>query len=381
MSLWADKYRPKDLDDLDFHHENTRRLKAMAKTGEFPHILIYGPPGAGKKTRVLATLKQLYGSGVEKLKVDIKSFALPSGRKLEFNVISSPFHLEITPSDMGNNDRIVIQDLLKEIAQVESIDFSKIAHVAAYDEAKDKLIPKKRFKVVVINEAELLTRDAQAALRRTMEKYSANIRLILICNSTSNIIDPIKSRTLPIRIAAPKPAECSQVLDSILAKENHAKKVFPDSLEDRIPIFEKICIASNRNLRMCIMMMEAMYMNNDTIDVTTPALIPDWIEVIKGISVSICKDRSVSQLQQTRSALYELLSHSIPAKLILKRLTLSIWSSLIFLDLPSRSLIQRQIVSASSIFDERLSLGSKDIFHLEGFVTRVMVIIEKELIC
>lgn len=61
--------------------------------------------------------------------------------------------------------------------------------------------------VVIINEADSLSRDAQAALRRTMEKYMSNMRIILCANSTSRLIAPIKSRCLLMRVAAPNPDE------------------------------------------------------------------------------------------------------------------------------------------------------------------------------
>ncbi|GME79861.1 unnamed protein product [[Candida] boidinii] len=191
MSLWADKHRPKNLKDLDYHDDVSDRLRALASSKDFPHLLIYGPSGAGKKTRVLSTLKELYGAGVERLKVDVKTFTTPSNRKLEFNIVSSPYHLEITPSDMGNNDRVVIQDLLKEVGQVESIDFTSIVNTSSDNktngtDGSDVKRRNNKFKTVIINEAEMLSRDAQAALRRTMEKYSATLRLILICNSTSS---------------------------------------------------------------------------------------------------------------------------------------------------------------------------------------------------
>lgn len=61
--------------------------------------------------------------------------------------------------------------------------------------------------VVIINEADTLSRDAQAALRRTMEKYMSNMRIILCANSTSRLISPIKSRCLLMRVAAPNRVE------------------------------------------------------------------------------------------------------------------------------------------------------------------------------
>lgn len=127
-----------------------------------------------------------------------------------------------------------MQDLLKEVAQTQQVDLNA----------------KQRFKVVVINEADHLTRDAQAALRRTMEKYSPNLRLILLANSTANIIAPIRSRTLLVRVAAPSEPEICDAL-RIVAKQ------------ERFPVVEKlnerIARDSGRNLRRALLMFEAVY--------------------------------------------------------------------------------------------------------------------------
>jgi replication factor C subunit 3/5 len=104
--------------------------------------------------------------------------------------------------------------------------------------------------VVVINEADHLTRDAQAALRRTMEKYSPNLRLILIANSTANIIPPIKSRTLLIRVAAPTIKDMVAVLKYVAGLEK---------FEFREKLAERIAEESGRNLRRALLMFEAVY--------------------------------------------------------------------------------------------------------------------------
>ncbi|THG97333.1 hypothetical protein EW026_g4642 [Hermanssonia centrifuga] len=109
------------------------------------------------------------------LKIDQRVFLTPSRRKLDVNIVQSNFHLEITPSEVGNYDRVVIQELLKEIAQTQQVDINA----------------RHRFKVVIINEADSLTRDAQAALRRTMEKYMSNMRIILCANSTTPTEDEV----------------------------------------------------------------------------------------------------------------------------------------------------------------------------------------------
>ena len=195
---------------------------------------MYGPSGAGKKTRIVATLRELYGSGVEKIKIDSRVFQTTSNRKLEFNIVASIYHLEITPSDVGTFDRVVVQDLLKEVAQTQQVDTSA----------------RQRFKVVVINEADHLTRDAQAALRRTMEKYSPNLRLILLANSTSNIIAPIRSRTLLVRVAAPTHQEICKVLKRVGAAEGWSEA---EELNMRI------AQSSGRNLRRALLMFEGVH--------------------------------------------------------------------------------------------------------------------------
>lgn len=148
--------------------------------------------------------------------------------------MASVYHLEITPSDVGNYDRVVVQDLLKEVAQTQQVDQSA----------------RQRFKVVVINEADHLTRDAQAALRRTMEKYSPNLRLILLANSTANIIAPIRSRTLLVRVAAPTELEICDVLERSARKEG-----WPVAKE----LNARIAKESGRNLRRALLMYEAVH--------------------------------------------------------------------------------------------------------------------------
>jgi replication factor C subunit 3/5 len=264
-------------------------------------MLIYGPSGAGKKTRVLAVLKELYGGSVERIKIDTRAFQAGS-RKVEFNIISSINHIEITPCDMGNNDRVVIQDLLKEIAQTQQVDLNA----------------RQKFKIVVINEADSLTRDAQSALRRTMEKYSPNIRLILLANSTSKIMGPIRSRTLLVRVAAPSVDDISLILSKVAKKE---KVEMPTAEDEKNQVFKGIGEASQRNLRKALLIFETMYAQNDKITSSTAIPPPDWEAVIGRIAEDAIKSRTVAKLVQIRSSFYDLIAHCIPAGVILKTLT------------------------------------------------------------
>ncbi|EMG51089.1 Activator 1 40 kDa subunit [Candida maltosa Xu316] len=302
MSLWVDKYRPRTLDQLTYHDSITHSLRALAKSGDFPHLLVYGPSGSGKKTRIYCTLNEIFGSQVEKLKIDVKNFVTSSNRKLEFNVLSSANHLEITPSDMGNNDRVVIQDLLKDVASTEQVDFTSQSR------------SRHRFKIVIINEADSLSRDAQAALRRTMEKYSSNIRLILVCNSISNIIAPIKSRTLLVRIPSPSVDDITNILSNVATKENLKFKA-SNELEMR-NFYKDIATTSNRNLRRCLLSFETISMQNETINAKSEVgkLTLDWEVIIHQMAKNISEKRTIPTLSKCRVTLYELLSHCIPAR-------------------------------------------------------------------
>ncbi|EGX47888.1 Replication factor C (RF-C) subunit [Orbilia oligospora] len=344
--LFVDKHRPKTLDSLTYHHDLSSRLKALAN-GDFPHLLVYGPSGAGKKTRIIATLKELYGPGVEKIKIDSRIFTTTSNRKLEFNIVASIYHLEITPSDVGNYDRVVIQDLLKEVAQTQQVD----------------LAAKQRFKVVVINEADHLTRDAQAALRRTMEKYSPNLRLILLANSTANIIAPIRSRTLLVRVAAPTTDEIVDVLKGVGKMER---------LEVKDGLCKRIAVESGRNLRRALLMFEAVYAQNEVVKDNTPLPPPDWEALISQIADEIMAEHSPARILQVRAKLYDLLTHCIPPTVILKTLTFKLIPKI-------DDTIKADVIKWSAFYEHRLHLGNKPIFHLEAFVAKFLRLLESYL--
>lgn len=115
--------------------------------------------------------------------------------------MASNYHIELNPSDVGIYDYIVVQEVIKEIAQYRQLDASaKHPFKGIHFFASLQL-------VVVLNEVDNLSRNAQAGLRRTMEKYTGSCRLILCCENSGRIIPPIRSRCLCIRIAAPTPLD------------------------------------------------------------------------------------------------------------------------------------------------------------------------------
>ena len=220
--LWVDKYRPTDLVSLDYHDDISQRLESLAKNpASLPHLFFYGPSGAGKRTRISAFLGALFGPSAHKLKLNQREFTTPTGRTVEIHMISSDYHIELSPGDAGTSDRFVIQDVLKDIASSKNIRSSvanmqdmmgssagnkKAGDNEDVDEDTNTIaapVRETEIKVVVLHQVDRLSKQAQAALRRTMEKYAVTCRLILCCDSPSKLIAPLRSRCLGIRVAAP----------------------------------------------------------------------------------------------------------------------------------------------------------------------------------
>jgi replication factor C small subunit len=152
--MWAEKYRPKQLSDMVDQKTIVERLKSFVKSKNVPHCIFAGPPGTGKTTAALCLARDLYGEGYRE-------------------------HLmELNASDeRGIN---VVRETVKTFARSRSIGE----------------IP---FKILILDEADNMTSDAQQALRRTMERYTETCRFIMCANYSGKIIEPIQSRCAPFR--------------------------------------------------------------------------------------------------------------------------------------------------------------------------------------
>jgi replication factor C subunit 3/5 len=334
--LWVDKYRPNTIDQLSYHHDLGRLLKKLGESGDIPHLLFYGPSGAGKKTRVLALLNTIFGAGVSKVKCEIRNFKAGT-TSAEITVLQSNFHIDMTPSDVGFRDKVVVQQIIKEIGSSKNPDG-------------------RTFKVIVLNQADYLSDEAQAALRRTLEKYTVTTRLILVANSLCRIIAPIRSRCLGIRIPAPTNSEIKEVLNKIAASEN---LTIPASLEQRIL---QNC---NRNLRRAIMIMQSVYIQHNKLPPEAPVPIPEWEKYLKEITHNIIEDQSPKCLKIVRGKLYEVLASCIPATTIFITLTKELL-------LRTDPVMKQWILCEAGKYELTMKSGSKPIIHLEAFIAKFM---------
>src|SRR3989338_1930107 len=152
--IFIEKYRPGKFDEVVGQEVIVNRIKAMTEQENIPHMLFAGPPGTGKTTIALIIAKTLFKDNWR------QNF-------LETNA----------SSDRGID---VIRETIKDFARTKPIGTN---------------IPK----IILLDEADALTRDAQNALRRTMEQYAENCRFILSANYSSKIIEPIQSRCAMFR--------------------------------------------------------------------------------------------------------------------------------------------------------------------------------------
>jgi replication factor C subunit 3/5 len=199
---------------LSYHDEITERLASLAANpASLPHLFVYGPSGSGKRTRINALLTALFGPSSQRLKLDKRTFTTPSGKSVDIHMITSPHHVELSPGDAGNNDRFVIQDVLKEMASTKNI--RSVTNMITETTDNTNINTTSEMKIVVLTQVDRMSKQAQAALRRTMEKYASTCRLILCCNSPSKLIAPLQSRCLGVRVAAPSIDQVSKSYPSL----------------------------------------------------------------------------------------------------------------------------------------------------------------------
>ncbi len=175
FSLWVEKYRPKTFDEIKGQEKIVERVKAMVKKKNLNNLLLAGPAGCGKTTLILVAARELYGDAWRN------------------NILE-------TNASMERGINVIRQDI-KNFARTRAVgDFP--------------------FKICILDEADALTKEAQQALRRTMETYSQTCRFCLIANFSSKIIEPIQSRCIVFRFKPLDKKAITELAKYIAKNEN-----------------------------------------------------------------------------------------------------------------------------------------------------------------
>lgn len=220
---WTEKHRPLSLDHVVHQDHAVRAAKKCIESGNMPHMLLYGPAGTGKTTLVHAMMHEFFGPRFWRLRVN------------EFNA----------STDRGIK---IVRERIKSIART-------VITVAPEDVRA--VYPCPDFQVIILDEADALTKDSQAALRRIMEDFSETTRFCILCNYPSQIIAPIVSRCARFAFSPlPKPLIISR-LEAICYTEMHQFKSGKERLsQSASEALEEVATLSQGDMRAAITLLQ-----------------------------------------------------------------------------------------------------------------------------
>jgi len=305
--IWTEKYRPVKFEEVVGQQEIIKRVKSLVQALNIPHLLFAGPAGTGKSTLALIIVKQLFGD---------------SWREN---------YLELNASDERGID--VVRQKVKDFARTKAI----------------KNVP---FKVIFLDEADALTKEAQQALRRTMENFTNTCRFIMSCNYSSSIIDPIQSRCVVFRFKLLEKKDISEVVKKIVEREK--LKISDDS-------FQAIYEASEGDCRRAINLMQATAsispdINTEMINMISSSTKPSGIRVVLDYALA-------GDFVNARDRLLDvMLKESVSGQDIVKAMQKEIWN------LQIEPEIKVRLTEKTGEVEFRMTEGSDEFVQLQSLI-------------
>ncbi len=305
--MWTEKYRPKNFESMVGQEEIIRRVKSLVNSMNIPHLLFAGPAGTGKSTLALIVVKSLFGE---------------SWREN---------YLELNASDERGID--VVRQKVKDFARTKAIGD----------------VP---FKVIFLDEADALTREAQQALRRTMENYTSTCRFVLSCNYSSKILDPIQSRTVVFRFQLLEKKDIKKRID--LIGESEGLSISADA-------FDALYEASEGDCRRVINLLQATASISPNI---TPDLVNTIVSKAKPSDIKIVLDYALSgDFVNSREKLLDImLKESISGQDVIKAIQKEVWN------LPIDNLLKVKLTEKTGEAEFRLVEGADEFIQLEALL-------------
>jgi replication factor C small subunit len=312
-AMWTEKYRPKLFEDLRGHSEIVRRVRGFVKQKNMPHVLFSGPAGVGKTSLALVVARALYGDDWR------QSF------------------LELNASDERGID--IVRNKVKDFARTRAIGN----------------VP---FKVIYLDESDALTKDAQQALRRTMEMYTRTTRFILSCNYSSKIIDPIQSRCAIFHFKPLKKEDIFGIIGLVAGSEGLT--IGEDVKEALFQISGGDCRRVENILQSSAVLEKTI--TADMVYTIASAAQPKEVVVALELALGNKFIEARDKLLQT------MLEHGLSGLDLIKQIQRQIWN----LHIDDRKKVE--LVEKCGEIEFRMSEGSDEFIQLEAFLAGVALV-------
>ncbi len=311
---WVEKYRPRILDDVVNQIGIIKRLKQFVKDRTMPHLIFAGPAGTGKTTSALCMVRELYG------------------RKMAPNIT----YLELNASDARGIN--VVRTFIKDFAKARP----------------PQDIP---FKILILDEADNMTAPAQQALRRTMEKYTKNCRMILICNYSNKIIPPIQSRCVVFRFSSLNNDDIKERIKYIAKQEKIILN--PNGLNALVNVSRGDCRRAINYLQSCGTISQKI--DQDLVFKVAGEVPPDKIKEILQTAIE-------GQLQLSIKLLKDLIKdYGLSGRNIIKNIHREIYNLNISEDL------KIELSKLLAEFEYRLSQGGTEEIQLQALLAKIVL--------